>query len=142
MDLEMIANDIYCNGDFKSSNGLYNGIRMQTVAYGNADEEEGGKKKYKGRWAIRFSKYTEAEYMKRELRKKFIKQTLARIQGKEFKDYPIKPYKVFDAQFLDYDKDSMGRDFDAFLHAKALREWDVATDSFNNGGNLEQPNWK
>lgn len=137
MDLEAIIDGLYCNGDFKSSNGLYNQIRMQTEAYARADEEEFGKRKYEGRWAIRFSKYTEAEYYKRENRKKHIKKAISRISGKEFKDYPIKPYQIFEAQFLDNQKSYRNRDFAAFINCKELFRWNNETDSHLNGGSLE-----
>lgn len=123
-----------CDNDFKSSNGLYNAVRMQTAAYSKARMEEGGKKT-EGRWALRLAKYNEAEYMKRETRKKEIKQAIARIKGKEYKEYPIKPYQVFEAKFLDADKSFLDRDFDAFLLAKGLFEWDKATDPFYIGEN-------
>lgn len=137
MDLEAVIDNKYCNGDFKSSNGLYNQIRMQTEAYARADEEEFGKKKYEGRWAIRFSKYTEAEYYKRENRKKFIKKAICRISGKEYKDYPIKPYQIFEAQFLDYNKTYRDRDFKAFINCKELFSWNSETDPYTNNGTLE-----
>lgn len=128
-DVEFIADGVYCDADFKSSNGLYNSVRMQTAAYAMARMEDKGRKS-EGRWAIRLSKYTEEEYMKREERKKQIKQAIAKFQGKEYKEYPIKPYQVFEAKFLDADKNFLRRDFDAFLTAKSLYEWDKQTDSF------------
>src|SRR3990167_3745248 len=94
MDIELMIDKKLCLGDFKSSNGLYNPVRMQTASYLKADEEEDKKKKYKGRWVFRFSKYTEAEYIKREERKKIIKAHIARIKGKEPKDYEIPPYQA------------------------------------------------
>lgn len=136
MDFEATINGIYCMGDFKSSNGLYNSVRMQTAAYAKADEEERRGTKYEGRWAVRLSKYTEAEYMKRETRKKELKKAIARIKGIEYKEYPIKPYEVFEAQFLDEEKGLISRDFDAFMLCKGLTEWNKLTDSFYNGGKL------
>ena len=130
-DVEFIADDLYCDSDFKSSNGLYNGVRMQTAAYAMARMEAGGKKS-QGRWAIRLSKYSEEEYMKREMRKAEIRKAIARIQGKEQKDYPIKPYQIFEAKFLDDEKSFLKRDFDAFLLCQALTKWDKETDSFYN----------
>lgn len=133
-DVTFIADDILCDGDFKSSNGLYNGVRLQTAAYAKARMEDGGKKS-EGRWAIRLSKYSEEEYMKKEHRKKEIKMAIARIQNKEFKDYDIKPYLVFEAKFLDNEKRHLDRDFEAFLNAKSLFEWDKETDPYYNGEN-------
>lgn len=128
LDLEAEVDKLHCLVDYKSSNGLYNAVRMQTSSYKEGDEEERKKKVYKGRWALRFSKYTEAEYMKREERKKVLKAHIARIKGKDFKDYEIAPYQAFEAKFLDKEKAYMKEDFDAFLNAKALFDWDKKTD--------------
>lgn len=135
-DVTFIADKMFCDADFKSSNGLYNAVRMQTAGYKHAREEE-SKKKSDGRWAIRFSKYTEAEYYRKEERKKELKKAIARIQGKSFKDYPIKPYVIFEAAFLDNDRRAFKHDLDAFLHAVGLTRWDRATDGFYNGGSIE-----
>ena len=132
MDIELIVDKQLCLGDFKSSNGLYNSVRMQTASYVKADQEEDKSRKYQGRWAFRFSKYTEAEYMKREERKKVIKAHIARIKGKEPKDYEIPPYQAFEARYLDKNKGMMEDDFDAFLHCKALYEWNERTDWYYN----------
>lgn len=132
LDLEAVVDGITCLCDFKSSNGLYNSVRMQTASYCEADEEERKKKVYGGRWALRFSKYTEAEYVRREERKKLIKQKIYEIKGKEWKDYPIAPYQVFEAKFLDKEKGMREYDFDAFLAAKNLYQWDQKTDWFYN----------
>lgn len=133
-DLVAVIDGKYCDSDFKSSNGLYNGVRMQTAAYAKARMEDGGRKS-EGRWAIRFSKYSEAEYVKREERKKEIRAAIARIQGRPASNYPIKPYQVFEAKFLDNESVNLDRDFDAFLNAKALFEWDRETDPFYAGDN-------
>lgn len=134
MDFEAVIDGDHCMGDFKSSNGLYNGVRMQTAAYATADTEERGKsfKGYAGRYALRLSKYSEAEYMKRETRKKEVKAAIARFKGNEVSTYPIKPYQVFEAVFLDREDGFMDRDMKAFLHCKALTEWDKQTDPFLN----------
>ncbi len=128
-DVTFMAEGKFCDSDFKSSNGLYNGVRAQTAAYATARMESGGRKS-QGRWALRFSKYTESEYIKREERKKEIRRMIAKIKGQEYKEYPIKPYQVFEAKFLDNEKGNMERDFEAFLHMKALTEWDRKTDPF------------
>lgn len=135
MDFEAMIDGIHCVGDFKSSNGLYNPVRAQTAAYGAAFNEERGRRSVKARWAVRLSKYTEAEYIKREERKREIRRAIARIQGREYKEYPIKPYQVFEAKFLDDKHQYFQRDFSAFLHAKSLFEWDQQTDPFYNGEN-------
>jgi len=122
------------DGDFKSSNGLYNSVRMQTAAYAKARMEAGGKKS-KGRWAVRLSKHSEEEYIKKEERKREIRRAIARIKGQVAKDYPMKPYQVFEAKFLDDDKSFFKRDFEAFLHCKAFRGWDLETDQFYKGDN-------
>lgn len=123
-----------CDNDFKSSNGLYNGVRMQTAAYAKARMEEGGKKT-QGRWAIRVSKYSEEEYQKREERKKELKKAISKYLGREVKDYPIKPYKVFEAKFLDAETTFLENDFGAFLNAQALFQWDKERDPFYNPEN-------
>lgn len=132
LDLEAVVDGLHCLVDYKSSNGLYNAVRMQTASYQCADEEEKGKKIYEGRWALRFSKYTEAEYMKREKRKKVIKAHISRIKGKEVKEYPIAPYQAFEAKFLDKGKDYMKKDMAAFINAMCLFKWDKETDWYNN----------
>jgi hypothetical protein len=129
-DATFDADGLFCDGDWKSSNGLYNGVRMQTAAYGKARMEEGGKKT-QGRWAIRFSKYSEKEYYDREERKREIKRIIARIQNKEYKETEPKPYEVFEAKFLDADKSYFKRDFAAFMLCKKLVEWDKITDFYN-----------
>jgi hypothetical protein len=133
-DVTFIADGLFCDADFKSSNGLYNGVRLQTAAYAYARMEDGGRKS-QGRWAIRLSKYSEEEYYKRERRKKEIKQIIAKIQGNEFKDYEIKPYQVFEPKFLDNEKGHLERDYKAFLNFKAGFEWDKETDPYYNGDN-------
>ena len=131
MDFEAIIDGKYCNGnDFKSSNGLYNSVLMQTAAYEHADREERKCKRTEARWAIRFSKYTEEEYMRREERKKEIKRAIARIKNQVPKEYPIALYKVFEARLLDNSPKDLERDFAAFLYAKGLFEWDKETDFF------------
>ncbi len=129
-----VIDDLLCDDDFKSSNGLYNKVRLQTAAYASARMEAGGKKS-QGRWAIRFSKYDEKEYMRRELRKQELKKAIAKIQKKDYKEYPIKPYQVFEAKYLDDDKSFFQRDFDAFLHFKKGNEWDKETNPFYRGEN-------
>jgi len=116
--------------DLKSSNGLYNSVRMQTAAYSKADEEERGKKVYNGRWAIRLSKYSEEVFNRKEKRKQEIKKAICRIMDREYKQYESKPYQVFEAKFLDDDKENYERDFKAFKNAMELFRWDKKTDSF------------
>lgn len=135
MDLEAKVNGIHCLLDFKSSNGLYNTVRMQTSAYVNADEEECGKKKYKGRWALRLSKFTEREYYEVENEKKLLKKKIAELQGNEFKDYEVEAYQVFEAKFMDVEKAHMERDFNAFINCRELYAWDAETDSYRNPNN-------
>lgn len=136
MDFEAVIDGLHCMGDFKSSNGLYNSVRMQTAAYASADEEERGSDKkfkgYDGRYALRLSKYTEEEYLKRETRKKEIRAAVAVYKGYEPSTYPIKPYQVFEAVFLDAKDTYRDRDFKAFLLCKSLTEWQKETDPFLN----------
>jgi len=137
-DLTLLSDGKLMDGDFKTSNGLYNSVRAQTAAYTVAREEEAkyskktGQKSH-GRWAIRLSKYTEEEYYRREERKKEIKRIIAKVKGIPYKEFPIRPYQVFEAKFLDYGKSRVNEDFEAFLHMKALFDWDRKTDPFYAG---------
>lgn len=132
LDIELIIDKLLYLGDFKSTNGLYNTVRMQTASYVKSDVEENKSKKYHGRWVFRFSKYTEEEYLRREKRKQVIKRKIAEFKGKEYTDKDIPPYQAFEAKFLDKNKGMLEDDFDAFLHAKALFEWDKRTDWYWN----------
>lgn len=123
MDIEAKVKGKLCLIDIKTSNGLYNTYGMQTAAYVRADEEESGRK-YHGRWLLRLAKETEAEYGERMAKKN---ANRARKGQGSFKPAP---YQVFEAKFLDDDPTHMQRDYDAFLHAKALYEWNKETDTF------------
>lgn len=117
--------------DLKTSNGLYNDVLMQTASYVKADEEE-STRLYAGRWALRVSKYTEEEHIKLEERKKELRRMIAKIQGRDYKEYPIKPYQVFEAMKLDDKEYVIDRDFKAFMAAQHLRNWDYQTDFYKN----------
>lgn len=132
MDLDADVDGFRSLVDLKTSNGLYNGVRLQTRAYQLAKEEEAGKPIYKRRWALRISKYTEEEYYAREEEKKLLKQQIAKIRGWAAKDYPIKPYQAFEAKLLDEDDDAMEVDKKGFLDALGLYRWDAATDFYKN----------
>lgn len=132
MDIEAYVDGELCLVDLKSSNGLYNTVRLQTAAYLKADEEERGKKLYTGRWAVRLAKYDEKEYMEREGLKKEIKRLVAAYLGKETKEYPIAPYQIFEAKYLDEKAGDLEYDFDGFVHAKALFIWNKDTDFWTN----------
>lgn len=126
MDMEARVNGKLCLIDIKSSNAIYNDYNMQTAAYVMADEEESSRT-YKGRWIIRVAKETEKDYWVR-----MEKKNLARARkGKDPVEFPA--YKVFEAKFLDEELTNIGRDFEAFLNAKKLYEWNKATDTFLNG---------
>lgn len=128
LDIRAVVDGKLSLVDLKSSNALYNDVRMQTAAYVHADEEESGRK-YKQRWALRLSKYTESEHYERETLKKELKRVMAQFNGKEFKDYTIPEYKVFEAKFIDDEHD----DFAAFLNAMNLYRWNYETDFYRNG---------
>ena len=113
MDIEAIIDGKLALVDLKSSNGLYNAVRMQTAAYAMADMEEYPDKKYETRWAIRLSKEAEEEYHER--------------MQKRGRAYP--PYLVFEAMEFPTDMDT---DFDAFLATKKLYDWNCATDFYLN----------
>jgi hypothetical protein len=104
--------------DLKTSNGLYNDVRLQTASYASFDMEEneysGTPKVYQTRWAIRLSKETEKEY-------------IARMEKKGRADFP--EYKIFEAkEFPEVAGDDIASDFKAFLAAKDLYEWNDRTD--------------
>lgn len=132
MDIEALVDGDLCLVDLKSSNGLYNTIRLQTAAYAKADEEERGKKVYTGRWGVRLAKYDEKEYLERENLKKDIKRLVASFLGKDFTDYEIPLYQVFEAKYLDESKGDIEDDFEAFLSAVNLFKWNKKTDFFYN----------
>lgn len=115
MDIEAKVNGELCLIDIKTSKDLRNDYHMQTAAYVKADEEESGRK-YAGRWLIRVAKETEHEFNKRMVEKGKTDQV----------------YQVFEAKFLDNEKDSMDKDFKAFIACKTLHEWNKATDYFLN----------
>lgn len=128
MDIEAIVDKKRVLVDLKSSNGLYNGVRMQTAAYAMADTEENGKK-YEGRWAIRLAKETEEEYIAR-----FKKKQAKDIRnGREPREIP--PYQVFEAKDLDLEAGWLERDFKAFLFAVGLFRWNEKTDPWKVGSN-------
>lgn len=124
MDIEAYVDGDLCLIDLKSSNGLYNTVRLQTAAYLKADEEERGKKVYKGRWAIRLAKESENDYIVRMEKK----QERDRFKGKEPKE--IKPYQVFEAMYLDETKGDIENDFEGFCAALTLYRWNQVTDFY------------
>lgn len=133
MDIEAYVDGELCLCDLKSSNGLYNTVRLQTAAYLRADEEERGKKLYSGRWAIRLAKFDEAEYFERETAKKEIRKMICKYLDKEYKETPIAPYQAFEAKYLDEKKGDLDYDFeDGFLSAVKLFRWNKETDFFYN----------
>lgn len=119
-DFAAIVNGDKCICDLKTGNGLYKEVRLQLAAYRAADEEE-TKEKYDGRWAIQIAKETEQEYVARmELKNK-----IKKILGKEEKE--IYPYQVFNAKFLDLEKDSYKKDLVCFVNLCGVQEWDSKT---------------
>lgn len=123
MDIEAIVDSKLCLIDLKSSNGLYNSVRMQTAAYVKADEEESDRI-YEGRWAIRLAKETEEEYLARMARKNLTREKVGKSPVE------VKPYLPFEAKFLDDEVMDIERDFKAFIACKTIYEWDKETDFF------------
>lgn len=116
MDIEAKVNGLRALIDIKTSNGIYNTVKMQTAAYAKADMEENPKNKYQTRWALRLAKETESEYLEKMKKK-----------GKE----KFAEYKVFEArEFPENEDDNIETDFKAFLNCKALFEWDQKTDFY------------
>lgn len=138
LDDEATIDGRRCVLDLKTSNGLYNGVRMQTAAYACAVNEERmyrGKTDFvEGRWALRLAKETEAEYFDRMFLKKKFKNPKAIDESDEAYRARIKelcdPYMVFEVMDLDPDPKvaTMKDDFDAFLAAQKLYQWDARTD--------------
>lgn len=117
MDVEGIVDKKLGLIDLKSSSGLYNSVKLQTAGYAKADMEEDKKKKYKTRWAIRLTKESEEEYYARMKKKKYLKE--------------IPDYQIFEAmEFPEKPDDNMDLDYQAFLAAKTLYEWDDRTDFY------------
>lgn len=123
MDIEAKVDGKLCLIDLKTSNGLYNTVRLQTAAYVKADEEESGKA-YQGRWAIRLAKEDEGEYINRMKSKNAKREKLGK------KTFEVKPYQVFEAQYLDEEMAFIDRDFKAFLAAKELYRWNQETNVY------------
>lgn len=122
-DFGALVDGEICLCDIKTGNGLYNSVRAQTAAYAQADTEESSIK-YKGRWAIRIAKETESEYKGRC----DLKNKIKTILGKKSRD--VEPYQVFEAKYLDNEKEFMKRDFDAFKLHWDLMQWDKETDFY------------
>lgn len=115
LDIEATIDNRHGLLDLKSSNGLYNEVRMQTAGYVKADEEERGKKIYRVRWAVRVAKETEDEYK-------------VRMEKKGKVVFP--PYQVFEAMNLDEERYRIDEDYEAFIGANILKKWDGATDFY------------
>lgn len=132
LDIEAKIDGHRCLVDLKTSNALYNTVRLQTAAYVKADEEENGKKYY-GRWAVRISKETEEEYMTRMIKKQQKARAKALSSGKEVSDnITIPAYEIFEAKYLDENKTELDEDFEAFINFKKGQEWCNKTDFFYN----------
>lgn len=138
MDIEAAIDGRRCILDLKTSNGLYNGVRMQTAAYASALNEE--LVSYKapelitGRWALRLAKETEEDYLKRMILKKKHKNPQEPAESEAEYRARIKaladPYLIFEVMNLDPDPkvDTLADDYDAFLAAQKLYQWDRCTD--------------
>jgi len=113
--------------DLKSSSGLYNPVRLQTAAYAMAYMKEYPEQIILDRWAIRLAKEDEQEYYEREERKCY-------IRGKDvnnIKEYTPVEWIKFEGQ------EAMAQDYEAFLAAKTLFEWDNETDFYKNRKTIE-----
>ena len=130
LDIDVNIGKIRSLVDLKTSNGLYNSVRLQTTGYKDADEEEQGKLVYKQRWAVRLAKFTEADYLKKEARKNEIRKIIARLRGWNYTEYPPRPHVAFEAMCLDLEKEDMERDREGFAYAMGLYRWDKNTDFF------------
>ena len=128
MDFEAIVDGNLSVGDFKTSNGLYNSVLQQMSAYQFASEEEaeflGKPVKYENRYAVRLAKESEKEYADRMIKKNAVRE----LQGKQPNE--IKEYQPF--EWLVENRETHERDFNGFLSAKSLFEWDSQTDFYKN----------
>lgn len=105
--------------DLKSSNDLHNSVRMQMAAYAVAYEQEHNVK-FDTRIAIRLAKESEDAYYARKERECY-------IGGKSVnfvKDYKPLDHKEFEG------RESLEFDFQAFLAAKTLYQWNEETDFY------------
>jgi len=114
LDIEAIVDGKHCICDIKTTNGIYNSVKLQLAAYLKADEEERDVK-YEGRWVIRLAKESEEEYY-------------TRMKKKKRWGYPS--YKSVEALYLEDGTSTIEEDFQAFLACKKLKEWDDKTDYF------------
>jgi len=134
LDIEAMIDKKRMLIDLKTSNGLYNSVRLQTAAYAYADTENTGKN-YAGRWALRLSKLTEKQHNEKEARKKEIKKFIAKYRSWKPKEYPSKPYVAFEDKYLDAEPNFMERDYKVFLLTMALTRWNNDTSPFYAGEN-------
>lgn len=121
-------NHIYL-GDYKTSNGLYVGVMLQTASYLKAIEEMGFKDiewvdtewlkdrdfsqvKFVGRYALRLEKRSEEEF---------------RMDMEEKGTMDV-PYKIFDYVNLDPTEGLIEHDYQAFIHALYLRLWNLGAE--------------
>ena len=81
-DLCVMIGDKFYLVDLKTSNSLWSEVCMQTAAYLKADQEECGEN-YDGRIALRISKETEEEYMKRMNEKKYYIEWIQQLYHRE-----------------------------------------------------------
>jgi hypothetical protein len=119
VDIVARVNDQLALCDLKSSNDLYNSVRMQTAAYAKAYELEHGVV-FDTRIAIRLSKECESDYYARKERECY-------IAGKSV-NY-VQDYKPLDVMEFK-GRDSLEFDFNAFLAARTLYQWNDETDFF------------
>jgi hypothetical protein len=82
--------------DIKTSNGIYDEMKLQVAAYMHAEQEESGKQ-YAGRWIIRLGKD---------------------LDGNGEPD--------FEAVYLDLQKDAFKKDFAAFVNIMQFYRWQQA----------------
>jgi hypothetical protein len=113
--------------DLKTSNGLYNTALAQMSAYAKAYEREHRDStpyvsQVENRWALRLAKESEAEYVARKERECF-------IDGKSVNT--IKQYLPF--EFVECPgRETLERDFDAFIWMRNTFGWDEATDFYKH----------
>jgi len=119
MDIDAEVDGKIALVDIKTSNGLYNTVKMQTAFYAKADMEENPDKKYETRWVLQLTTESEKEYLERMEKKQYLKE--------------IPEYKIFRAiEFPNVEGDDIETDYEGFKACLTLTNWNNKTDFYKN----------
>lgn len=132
-------NEIYL-GDYKTSNGLYTGVMMQTASYLRGIEEMG----------LKYAEWTDPEWLSNanldneHCQVKFVGRYALRLEKRSEEEFQAEmeekgkmdiPYQIFEYVNLDpvdpleSDRNLIEEDFQAFLCARGLRNWSVEAET-------------